>query len=288
MEYNKELKLLKLFKFRFNNFTIFISNVFLKILPKKLKSNKELVIKKYKIKQNNRSIKVYGFFPRTSVKESMIYFHGGAFYLKGAPYHYTLCKEYASKGNINVFYVDYSLAPKTKYPEAITEGLTVYEWLINNSVSLNISKDIALSGDSAGSNIVLGLDIMLKEKGIIPKFNMLIYPVIDNIKTKSKEMFKNTPMWNSKLDDGMWKRYLGDVKYDSIFNHNICINTYIETCEMDPLHDEGVMYYEHLNNNAKCILNETKGTMHGYDLLYKSNIAKENIQKRIEFIRKMK
>jgi acetyl esterase/lipase len=61
--------------------------------------------------------------------------------------------------------------------------------------------------------------------------------------------------------------------------------TYIETAEFDPLHDEGVNYAAKLkDNNVEVVLNETKGTVHGYDILSKSEIVKEAYARRKSFI----
>ena len=62
--------------------------------------------------------------------------------------------------------------------------------------------------------------------------------------------------------------------------------TYIETAEFDCLHDEGITYAKHIQTVAKYVeINETKGTIHGYDSLLKHPITQENIEKRIEFMK---
>ena len=63
--------------------------------------------------------------------------------------------------------------------------------------------------------------------------------------------------------------------------------TYIETAEFDCLHDEGIAYAKHIQGVAKIIeVNETKGTVHGYDILMKHPITQENMEKRIEFMKR--
>ncbi len=69
----------------------------------------------------------------------------------------------------------------------------------------------------------------------------------------------------------------------------INIRTYIEVAEYDCLKDEGIKYYEYLKeNNISVYLNETLGTVHGYDILLNTQLAKENIKKRIDFIKNTK
>ena len=63
--------------------------------------------------------------------------------------------------------------------------------------------------------------------------------------------------------------------------------TYIETAEFDCLHDEAIAYVKHIQGIAKRIeVNETKGTVHGYDTVLKHPITLENIEKRINFMEK--
>lgn len=64
-------------------------------------------------------------------------------------------------------------------------------------------------------------------------------------------------------------------------------NTYIETAEYDCLHDEGILYGKKLREaGADVRINETKGTVHGYDVAIRTKIANRHIRKRIRFLKK--
>lgn len=64
-------------------------------------------------------------------------------------------------------------------------------------------------------------------------------------------------------------------------------DTYIETAEYDCLHDEGILYGKRLRESgANVEINETRGTIHGYDVILTAGIAVRNIKKRISFLRK--
>ena len=208
--------------------------------------------------------------------------------MKGSPYQYNLVRKYAKEANINTFFVDYRLSPKHKYPVPVLDGLAVYKWLISKKDELGIDPEkIGVGGDSAGGSIATSLTIKTKEEGLsLPKFQMLIYPVLDDkMETNSMKEFWNTPMWNGRLNKQMWEYYLADVPYKSPFDNILDVPTYIEVTEFDCLRDEGINYYNLLSEKGiETVLNETKGTMHGYDILYKTKIAKENIKKRIDFI----
>ncbi len=287
--YNKELRILKIFNPFISKTLIPIFDFFLSMSIKNLKNDKELTVSKFKVKSfDDYEVKVYGFFPREKTDKSIIYFHGGAFYMKGSPYQYNLVRKYAKEANINAFFVDYRLSPKHKYPVPVLDALAVYKWLISKKEEFGIDPyKIGVGGDSAGGSIATSLSIKIKEENLImPKFQMLIYPVLDDkMNTNSMKEFWNTPMWNGRLNKQMWEYYLADVPYKSPFENVVNVPTYVEVTEYDCLRDEGINYYNLLReNNIQAFLNETKGTMHGYDILYKTQIAKENIKKRIDFI----
>ena len=64
---------------------------------------------------------------------------------------------------------------------------------------------------------------------------------------------------------------------------------YVETAEFDPLHDEGNAYAEALRaGGVDVLLNETRGAVHGYDLLAPdSALSRAAIESRIAFLRKV-
>lgn len=75
--------------------------------------------------------------------------------------------------------------------------------------------------------------------------------------------------------------------YSSSSLSRIIPDTYIETAEYDCLHDEGIIYGKRLQEEGVNVkINETKGTIHGYDLALNSKIVVRNIKKRISFLRK--
>ena len=63
---------------------------------------------------------------------------------------------------------------------------------------------------------------------------------------------------------------------------------YIETAEFDCLHDDGILYAEKLRTSGiEVTLNETKGTMHGFDIMQKPQTTKAALAARIEFMKKV-
>lgn len=216
----------------------------------------------------------------------LIYFHGGAFVYKAAPYHYKLLREYVLKCGIRVLIADYPLSPKHRYPAAADYALTLYR----SSVRDYGEGRIALMGDSAGGEIVLSAMMRLIESGLPrPCFLMLIYPVVAPLSTLSKDKYTDTPVWNSRLNDRMWKYYLGAACYRSIFGYGSLSSfppVYIETAEFDALHDEGVMLSSLLQSaGVETSLYEIPHAPHGYDMCLDGDITLASIGRRCRYIR---
>lgn len=122
---------------------------------------------------------------------------------------------------------------------------------------------IGVAGDSAGACIAAMICNHCETKEWKqPCLQMLIYPLTDiAMQTDSVKKYTDTPQ---SIPD-----------------------TYIETAEYDCLHDEGILYGKRLREaGADVTINETRGTIHGYDSALRTNIAIRNIKKRILFLRK--
>jgi acetyl esterase/lipase len=157
-------------------------------------------------------------------------------------------------------------------------------------------KRIAVGGDSAGGNLAAATALLARDGGSAqPCFQMLIYPVIDRrMQTESMKRFSDTPMWNSVLNAKMWKWYLegagsANIEYASPIEADSLVGlpeAYVETAEFDCLHDEGAAYAAALNS-AGCLtrLNETSGTMHGFDIVSGSTIVRDSVYARVESLR---
>lgn len=253
---------------------------------------KQQIIKGYKQKE----IELLIFEPK-GLKDNvpcLVYFHAGAFLIQAAPYHYALAKEYAKRAKCKVVFVDYRLTTKYSFPVPIEDCFSAYKWVVEEAATLHIDrKKIAVGGDSAGGNLAAAVTLMVRDRlNIRPCFQMLIYPVIDRrMQTESMKKYTDTPMWNSKLSKKMWAMYLPNSSIEQIAyaspieaaSLSNLPNAYIETAEFDSLHDEGINYAKALQKAGNRVdLYETKGTMHGFDIVWNSNIVRECVTRRIE------
>lgn len=228
----------------------------------------------------------------------LIYVHGGAFAYKASSHHKKLACNYALEANCKVFFPDYHLIPKYPYPAAYEDVLALYRFVMDHALEYGIDKDnIGLAGDSAGASIAALIANNYKQENLVqPCLQMLIYPLADiDMQTDSMKKFFDTPLWNSKNNQRMWSYYCKDLDKKAVYGASPmhCIlpavipDTYIETAEFDCLHDEGIHYGVKLQAaGANVEINDTRGTIHGYDSALHTRIAACNIEKRILFLKK--
>ncbi|MBQ9730599.1 MAG: alpha/beta hydrolase [Bacilli bacterium] len=268
--------------------------------PKWIFKDKDIFVKKEKITSyDSNQIDILVFSPKndTSKLPCLVYFHGGGFFLGAAGYHYKNAKEYTINVNCKVIFIQYRITPKNPYPTPLEDCYSALKWTIDNSDYLNIDKNkIAVGGDSAGGCLAASVCLLARDRLIQPPlFQLLIYPVIDiDMNSNSNKVYTNTPMWNSKLSKIMWNAYVQDKSLESSYaspikakNLSNLPKAYIETAEFDCLHDEALIYANLLSNNKiEVIINETKETMHGFDIVQNSSITKCAIQKRIDYMKK--
>lgn len=289
MKYNidKKFGMWRYMKSPMNRFVFGFANFLLSIMPKRLKS-KDLIITKLRLKNCN----IYFITPKKDSNNALMYFHGGAFCFKGGPNHFKNIKEYARKTSVTIVYVDYHMAYQSDEEICVKECFEAYNYILLYSKVLGINTDnIGFAGDSAGGYISLSvINECFKRKIKLPKYQMLIYPVVSkNKEFKSIKEFTDTPMWNSKLNKKMWEIYAnGKFTFDPLIDDiSFMPPTYIEVCEFDCLHDEGVELSKRLCSlNIDNTLNETYKTMHGYDVCFKHPIVVKSFEERINFIKR--
>ena len=227
---------------------------------------------------------------------ALIYVHGGAFAYKAAAYQKKLAMIYAKKAGCKVFFPHYHLAPKYPYPAAYEDVMALYRYVTEHARELGVDPTrIGIAGDSAGASLAALVCNRWEEENVkMPCLQMLVYPVTDaRMETESMKLFTDTPNWDSRANERMWDYYCGkDGEKRDKASPMWCDlpsalpGTYIETAEFDCLHDEGQAYAEKLKQAGVNVeINETEGTFHGYDAAIDTQIVKQQIDRRISFLR---
>ena len=272
------------------------------VLYSREKSDSEVNIEQIKIPaKDGHPIRTLIYTPVNVVKNGpcLVFFHGGGFVYQAAPHHFVLARRLAKALNVKTLFVDYRMSPKYKFPTAPEDAYDVYTWLLKNVHKLAVDKQrIALVGDSAGGNLAAVLCLMARDRGIqLPRAQVLIYPWVDrNMECGSMKKFTDTPMCNSiaiqkytdlysSSKDYEHMEYFSPVEAPSLAG---LPSAYMETAEFDCLLDGGLLYAQLLKEaGVEVELQETRATMHGYDIVTNSNLVKNLMDKRMAFLKKM-
>ncbi len=223
----------------------------------------------------------------------ILYCHGGGYAFPAAPYQYKLARIYAERVGCRVLFPDYRLAPLHSFPAAVDDCFASYRWLLNKAEGAGI----AVCGDSAGGTLSMAVCLRALDEGFpAPCAQLLTYPAVGNAgETESFRRYTDTPMCNSRDMDiyGEWyvqEEASGKLAYRSPIEAASFAGvpmTYIETAEFDALRDGAILYAEKLRaEGIEAELHNTKGTIHGYDMMLKSGVVKALIEKRIGFLKR--
>jgi acetyl esterase/lipase len=192
----------------------------------------------------------------------------------------------------------YRLAPDHPFPAGVEDCYATLLWVVRYASRLGIDRSrIAIAGDSAGGGLAAAIAQMARDKKGPPIcMQMLLYPVTDCSRTtESANKYTDTPIWNSLANRKMWDIYLkGWDKPISPYASPMHAESlsglppaYVETAEFDPLHDEGILYAKRMESDGVIVtLNETKHTVHGYDLIKVNEIVKESLALRTQVLEK--
>jgi acetyl esterase len=231
---------------------------------------------------------------------ALVYFHGGSFVMEGTPIHVENAVRYANEANCTVLFVEYRLAPHHVFPAGFNDCYAVLKWTIANAVDLKIDTSrIAVGGDSAGGNLAAGVaQKALHQDNIALSGQLLIYPAVDLLCTRpSMHLFKDVPPFKALSAQRIAQAYLGGSPAKPLPEYSSPIDgtlnglppAYIETPELDPLHDQGAEYARMLQGKGVEVeSNDIIGAVHGFDLLVpKSGVSHEAMQRRIRFLQRI-
>lgn len=246
------------------------------------------------------TFKVFVFAPPNPQAKTpaLIYYHGGAFALTYSPDHIHYALRYAQEANCHVIFPDYRLGPAHPFPGGFDDCYATLLWVKDNAERLGIDMQrIAVGGDSAGGALAACVSQKNRDMGNVRLCGqMLVYPVADyECKARSACEYRDTLQWNSRSNRNMWKAYLRGCNgvaptYSSPIHGDLrdLPAAYIETAEFDPLHDEGINYAYALRDDGISVqINETRGTVHGFDRVRKSAITRAAIGERSGFLKQI-
>lgn len=271
--------------------------------PKSLWRDPDLDVTQHKVTSyDGEKIDCFILAPKNLPERTpcLIYLHGGGFVLEAAEYHYKNAMRYAKEAGCKVVFPQYRLAPQHPHPVFFEDCYAAFCWAWDQAEELGIdTQRIGIGGDSAGSTLAVGVCMMARDRqhSVKFRFQMLPYPYLDaRGNSESCQKFTDTPMWNSSLSDRIApmtkveKNSPNYVYYSPVEAERFdgLPPAYIETAEFDCLHDDGTFYAKLLQKaGVPVTLNETRGTMHGFDIAQKAPTTLAAIEQRIAFMKRM-
>ena len=206
----------------------------------------------------------------------LIYFHGGGWTIGDIDTHDPVCRLLADSGKFSVLNVGYRLAPENKFPAAVEDAWSAYNWVVDGQGDyLGIDTGaISVGGDSAGGNLATVVSIMARDAKLNLICQALIYPATSfYIDSDSQREFAEGYFLTREGQKWYHSQYLGsdedrdNWKASPIFADSLegLAPAYILTCGFDPLRDDGLVYSEKLKKSGvevtyRCF----EGQIHGF------------------------
>lgn len=147
--------------------------------------------------------------PGVDTRRVVLYFHGGGFQVGSVRSHRELMAGISAAGDCRVLGLDYRLAPEHRYPGALEDACTAYDWLVAQGID---PSNIVVAGDSAGGNLALAALLRLRAAGrVLPAGAVLMSAWTDM--TASGESYvtraQSDPIHQRPMILAMARNYLG-------------------------------------------------------------------------------
>ena len=230
----------------------------------------------------DRKVWMREYVPKKILGDGTILFiHGGGFVFGGVEEYDAFVRHFANTAQMRVFSLAYRLAPEFRFPAAHDDVQSAYSWLISNSKSLDLNRDlISVMGDSAGATLSIHVGFTGSGKGEHkPRSLILFYPAIGDV--SSTESFKKFSKgylldgdfikWFSKVYRGSdyVQKSAESSRYNYLYSSKEELASFPETmlvtAEYDPLRDNGELFANKLMENDVSVVSiRANGMIHGF------------------------
>ncbi|PKC59369.1 hypothetical protein RhiirA1_445454 [Rhizophagus irregularis] len=107
---------------------------------------------------------------KREIRKTILYFHGGAYYLRNKDSSRNFTCSLAKRTNARVLAISYRLAPQNPFPAALHDALAAYLYLLNPPKDTGLEplnpKNIVIAGISAGGGLSLALGLAIRDAGL--------------------------------------------------------------------------------------------------------------------------
>lgn len=209
---------------------------------------------------------------------TVVYLHGGAFFLGSLETHDHVARAIADATGRTVVAVGYRLAPEHAYPAGLDDSWTALRWAAAHRDELGASTpDLALVGDSSGGTFAAALAARAADEGVALTHQVLLYPSLDLDFDEDRYPSLRENAVGYGMETAGLKPfnafYLGsgadpeDPAVSPIKRGDLAglAPALIVTAEHDPLRDEGERYGERLREaGVPATVTRVAGAGHGF------------------------
>lgn len=190
---------------------------------------------------------------------AVVYLHGGGFICFNVDSYSKSIGGLVTGSGVQVFAIDYRVAPEAPFPVPIEDCYTGLQWLHEHVKDFNIDPArIAVMGDSAGGGLAAGVAVLARDRALSPPLakQILIYPMLDDHNTEPLPSIEPFATWNNSDNITGWSAYVGNkAGKDGVSPYAAPARvettkglppTYIDVGELDIFRDENVTYASRL------------------------------------------
>lgn len=245
------------------------------------KRDKEIIVKKIKIKSSGRTIPALVLAPKGTIRNApgVLWLHGGGYILgMKEMVHMSRAVNLVKKYGAVVISPGYRLAFWAPYPAAVEDCYAALLHIKENARELGICEDqIMVGGESAGGGLCAALCMMARDKKEVNiAFQMPLYPMLDNFDTESSRN-NHGKVWNTRRNHFGWNLYLRkNVKKEVSpyaaaarqTNYSGLPPAYTFVGNGEPFYRETVSYIENLKKaGIEASLDVYPSDMHAFDMM---------------------
>lgn len=215
---------------------------------------------------------------------ALLHIHGGGMTVGNPQLMGRPTARIAEANNIQVFSVDYRLAPEHKQDTLTGDCYAALLWLRENAGQFGIDiARIGVMGQSAGGGLSAGVAILARDKKLSPPLakQILVYPMLDDRTVVENPAVEPLAFWTTKDNIVGWEAYTG-ISLEKRTNENIPPHwspsrlkdfsglppTYLDVGTLDIFCSEGLAYASKLiEANVPTEVHVYPGIPHGFELL---------------------
>jgi acetyl esterase/lipase len=247
-------------------------------------------------------VRVYAPADQGGPLPGLLYIHGGGFILGNVAMFDGDATRIAAEVGAVVVSVEYRLAPENPFPAGLDDCYAALLWTAKSATELGIDQArLAVGGDSAGGGLAAAVALLARDRGG-PElcFQYLGIPELDDrLDTPSMTAYHDTPLWHRPAAEFSWDSYLGGQGVRGTAGVSPYAAparaedlsglppTFVNTCQFDPLRDEGIAYAQRLAQaNVPTELVLYPGTFHGSGMIAQSAITRRIIADQLAALRR--